>query len=216
MSSEQYQDWVDYYHQRGARGGDLRDVSGYTHGLAQLTQAGLTDITDTVRLYLGLTAEDSLLDVGCGAGLLTQYFAGDVKLVVGLDASREMMVNADRSEFQKVEAMADHLPFSDGTFDKIFCHSIFQYFPDYEYAARVVAEMRRVLHPGGRVLIMDVSDVSKKEDYEKVKTPDTHNLKRIFYERGWFANLGPNISIFERTIRDYGNSQFRFNVLIEQ
>lgn len=216
MSSEQYQDWIDYYRQRGARGGDLKDISGYTHGLAQLTQAGLADITDTARQFLGLTTEDSLLDVGCGAGLLTQYLVRDVRLIVGLDASREMMVNATRPGFQRIEAVADHLPFDDNTFDKIFCHSIFQYFPDQEYAARVIAEMRRVLRPGGRALIMDVPDDNKKEDYIKVKTPDTHNLNRIFYERGWLANLGPNISIFERAIRNYGNSQFRFNVLIER
>lgn len=59
-------------------------------------------------------------------------------------------------------------------------------------------------------------DIDKKELYLKVKVPDTHNLKRIFYNRAWFIDLVPNARIFERKIPNYKNSQFRFNVLIQK
>lgn len=217
MPQEVYKDWIEYYRVRGAKGGDLREISGYSHGLAQLTEEGLADITGTARNVLGLKNTDRLLDVGCGVGLLTQQLVGDVEIVVGLDANPEMMTNArGDSGFARVAGMADRLPFDISTFDKIFCHSIFQYFPDYEYAASVVKEMVRVLRPGGKCLIMDVPDIAKKGAYSDIKTPDSHNLERLFYNKDWFLQVTPNSHVFEQTIRDYDNSKFRFNVLIQQ
>lgn len=63
---------------------------------------------------------------------------------------------------------------------------------------------------------MDIPDITKKKEYTKVKTHDPHNLKRIFYSKEWFAHLVPDTEIFEKEIRDYGNCQFRFNVLIRK
>lgn len=213
--SEVYKNWVEYYRIKGQKGGDLREISGYSHGLAQLTEEGLMDITNTARHLLDLKPTDRLLDLGCGAGLLTQHLVGEVGVLVGLDANRAMMVHAGQQpEFSRVEAMADRLSFGNDSFDKIFIHSIFQYFPDYSYAADVIAEMRRVLRPGGRALIMDIPDLAKKEDYMKVKLPDTHDLERLFYTKEWFFEQASDAQIFERRIRGYGNSEFRFNLLI--
>ncbi len=217
MPPEVYKDWIEHYRIRGLKGGDLKEISGYSHGLAQLTEEGLADITGTARDFLGLKITDRLLDLGCGAGLLTHQLVGDVESMVGLDANSEILVNAGGdSRFARVAAMADHLPFGSSTFDKIFCHSIFQYFPDYQYAVSVVGEMSRVLRLGGRCLIMDIPDTAKKDRYFNTKLPDSHNLERLFYSKEWFDRFAPNSHIFEQRIRDYDNSQFRFNVLIQR
>lgn len=110
----------------------------------------------------------------------------------------------------------DCLPFPNGSFDKIFCHSIFQYFPNHQYAAKVVVEMLRVMKPGGKCLIMDIPDIAKKKEYIKAKINDSHNLKRTFYNKEWFMRLVSDAEIFEQRIQDYGNSHFRFNVLIQK
>ena len=215
MSKKLYKDWVEYYRIRGLKGGDIKEVSGYAHGLAQLTTRGLKSIAKVARESLGLNPRDVLLDVGCGAGLLTDKLVDKVDIVVGIDANSEMIGNAGKeSRFVKVVAMADCLPFPDESFDKIFCHSVFQYFPNYKYAAKVITEMLRVLRGGGRCLIMDIPDIDKKELYFSIKIPEGHNLKRIFYSKTWFTNLIPGSKIFERRIPDYKNSQFRFDVLI--
>lgn len=217
MSKKRYKDWVEYYSIKGLKGGNLTEVSGYSHGLARLTQRGLRDITDTARDFLAFKTTDVLLDVGCGTGLITVQLIDDVGILVGIDASPEMIGHASKeSKFIKIVANADHLPFPNGSFNKIFCHSIFQYFPNHKYGTKVVAEMLRVMKPGGRCLIMDIPDITKKKKYTKVKIHDPHNLKRIFYSRGWFTNLVSDAEIFERGIQDYGNSQFRFNVLIRK
>ncbi len=215
--SKRYKNWVEYYELKGLKGGDLKKVSGYEHGLAQLTQMGLKSIVKVAKTRLNLNSKDILLDLGCGAGLLTSYLKNQVYAVVGVDASLEMLKNADKdSKFIKVVAMADCLPFPDNSFDKIFCHSIFQYFPNYQYAAKVIAEILRVLQPGGKCLIMDIPDLDKKKEYLKLKKPDTHNLKRIYYKKRYFTDLIPSIDVFEEIIPDYKNSYFRFDLLIQK
>lgn len=212
---EQYQSWVDYYNIRGQRGGDLKVVSGYSHGLAQLTEEGLEDINNMAREFLVPTQNDRWLDLGCGVGLHTQDLTKQVGIVVGLDASRDMMLNATTASYDRVEAMADRLPFQRGIFDGVFCFSILQYFPDLEYAARVVSEIKRVMRPGSRALIMDIPDIAKKPAYLEVKMPDSHNLERLFYSQDWFRSLDPNIQVFERSIRGYGNADFRFSIVLQ-
>lgn len=217
MNKKIYKDWIEYYNVKGSKGGNLKKVSGYNHGLAQITREGLKDVIDTAKKSLALESSDVLLDVGCGAGLFTVQLIDDVDIVLGIDASSEMIGRANReSKFVKVIASADQLPFPDRSFNKIFCHSIFQYFPNHRYAAKVITEMLRVIKPNGRCLIMDIPDIAKKKEYMKVKIHDSHNLKRIFYKKEWFADLIPNVKIFEHRIRDYGNAQFRFNVLIRK
>lgn len=217
MNRKRYKDWIEYYNAKGLIDGSLKEVSGYSHELAQITQSGLKEIISIARNFLALKTNDTLLDVGCGAGLLTDQLVNHSDVTVGVDASPEMLRRARKeSKFIKVIALADHLPFPDESFDKIFCHSIFQYFPNHQYATKVVTEMIRVMKPGGRCLIMDIPDIAKEKAYTKVKTRDSHNLKRIFYSKEWFARLVSNAEIFEQKIQDYGNSQFRFDVLIRR
>ena len=217
MSKRIYKDWVEYYQVRGLKGGELKEVSGYAHGLAQLTEKGLRSIIEIAKTSLGLNSSDILLDVGCGAGLLTDKLVDEVDITIGIDASSGMIGNAGKkSKFVKVITTADHLPFPDESFDKIFCHSVFQYFPNYKYGARVITEILRVLRHGGKCLIMDVPDIDDKKLYFKAKVPDSHNLKRRFYNKTWFVNLVPKARIFKQIIPDYKNSQFRFDVLIQK
>lgn len=217
MIKKRYKDWVEYYSIKALQSGDLNEISGYNHGMAQITRKGLKDTIETAKEFLALKKKDTLLDVGCGAGLFTIHLLDYVDIIVGIDASSEMIKRASTTNrFIKITALADQLPFPDQSFNKVFCHSIFQYFPNYKYAARVIAEMLRVIKPGGRCLIMDIPDIAKREDYMGVKTQDSHNLKRIFYSREWFINLLPNAEIFERKIREYKNSKFRFNLLLRK
>jgi ubiquinone/menaquinone biosynthesis C-methylase UbiE len=100
---------------------------------------------------------ESLIDVGCGtgrllAGLLRRQAAGDL---IGVDLSPEMLsVARTRLEgrVQLVEASADELPFDDGRFDWLVCSSVFHYLPDPE---ATLAEWRRVLRPGGQLVLTD-------------------------------------------------------------
>ena len=96
MSKRIYKDWVEYYQVRGLKGGELKEVSGYAHGLAQLTEKGLRSIIEIAKTSLGLNSSDILLDVGCGAGLLTDKLVDEVDITIGIDASSGMIGNAGK------------------------------------------------------------------------------------------------------------------------
>lgn len=100
-----------------------------------------------------------VLDVACGTGIVARTVAarlGPEGRVVGLDFSPPMLAAARRAAEREGlsiawrEGSALDLPFDDGVFDLIFCQMGMQFFPD---RARAVAEMRRVLAPGGRVVL---------------------------------------------------------------
>jgi 2-polyprenyl-6-hydroxyphenyl methylase/3-demethylubiquinone-9 3-methyltransferase len=92
----------------------------------------------------------SLLDIGCGAGFLTNEFAEKGFSVTGVDNSRDSLRvarNYDKTRTaQYVEADALHLPFPDQSFDVVTCMD----FLEHVSAPRsYIAEAGRVLRPGG-------------------------------------------------------------------
>ena len=102
----------------------------------------------------GLAEGDRVLDVGCGTGSLTFALPQIAKVasVTGIDLT-DAYVEFSRSQntdpritFRAADARA--LPFEDNSFDRAFSMLVLQFIPD---AARAVAEMRRVVRPGGTV-----------------------------------------------------------------
>ena len=93
-----------------------------------------------------------MLDVACGTGVLSRRLAESGASVTGIDLAPPMLAVArERSEgIAYMEASADALPFPDDSFDVVTCQQGLQFFPDRPAA---MAEMRRVLRPGGRVVI---------------------------------------------------------------
>lgn len=107
---------------------------------------------------LGLSPGDRVLDVGCGPGNFARWFAGEAgpeSLVVGLDASATMLARAVRegvpANVAYVRGDAEALPFRDGVFDAVCCFAALYLVEDPDAA---VAELARVLAPGGRVAIL--------------------------------------------------------------
>ena len=102
----------------------------------------------------GLSDGDRVLDVGCGTGSLTLTLPeiANVASVTGVDLTNSFVEfargrNTDpRISFQTADARA--LPFENNSFDRAFSMLVLQFIPD---AARAVAEMRRVVRPGGTV-----------------------------------------------------------------
>ena len=110
-----------------------------------------------------LAAGESVLDVGCGTGSLAiaaKRQVGATGTVFGVDASPEMLTRAERKArkahakvgFQ--QALAQALPFADAQFDVVLSTVMLHHLP--RPARRQCAgEIRRVLKPGGRVLVVD-------------------------------------------------------------
>jgi SAM-dependent methyltransferase len=107
---------------------------------------------------LDLRPDDDLLDVACGAGYFLTESASHVGRVAGVDLSEPRVelarrrladrIAAGAAEIRKGDAGA--LPWEDGRFTAVSCSDAFPLFPDPD---RALAEMCRVLRPGGRVVV---------------------------------------------------------------
>ena len=108
---------------------------------------------------LDLRDSDRLLDVGCGPGVAVREAAPRVASATGLDLSPAMIERA-RSQavgvanVEFVEGDSSSLPFADGSFTAVLSTTSFHHYPDPD---RALAEIRRVLEPGGRIALGDLS-----------------------------------------------------------
>ena len=111
-----------------------------------------------------LEPDERVLDLGCGAGtdsLVAARMVGPDGHVVGIDMTREMLdkarraaaeMGADNVEF--VEGEAEQLPFPDASFNVVISNGVIDLIPDKD---AVFSELQRVLTPGGRIQVADVT-----------------------------------------------------------
>lgn len=101
----------------------------------------------------GDVAGRSVLDAGCGSGALSAALRDCGAVITGIDASAGMLALAeDRLGDDVALHLADlnePLPFADGAFDDVVASLVLHYLEDW---TTVLAEIRRVLKPGGRLL----------------------------------------------------------------
>jgi demethylmenaquinone methyltransferase/2-methoxy-6-polyprenyl-1,4-benzoquinol methylase len=106
----------------------------------------------------GLKPGMRALDVGMGTGLVAQQAArilGDAGLVTGVDPSAGMLRNARLpAGVTVVEGRAEEMPLPDGSFDFLSMGYALRHVSDMAVA---FAEFRRVLKPGGKVCIMEIT-----------------------------------------------------------
>jgi SAM-dependent methyltransferase len=112
--------------------------------------------------WLGLRASGALLDVACGSGGPTLFMAERSGCAVtGVDLHESGIAQARRQAEERglgararfeVADGSGTLPFADASFDAITCFDAINHLPD---RPRVLREWRRVLKPGGRLLLTD-------------------------------------------------------------
>lgn len=100
----------------------------------------------------------SLLDVGCGTGVIAlaaQELVGPQGRVAALDPSPGMLEQARQAGVREAHlGRAEQLPFPDATFDRVVMGYALRHVEDL---ATTFREYRRVLKPGGRVLLLEVT-----------------------------------------------------------
>ncbi len=154
-----------------------------------------------------------MLDVGCGTGTLAAGVAlSQLPIeVIGLDYSVAMCVKAnDKARAAQVDRLAgfvagdsEHLPFADGTFDVLTCSNSFHHYPHQQAA---VAEMYRVLAPGGRLMIIDgfrdnvigwfVFDVCVESVEQAVHHASYTRMREYFTAAGFTGIMQRKINVF--------------------
>jgi SAM-dependent methyltransferase len=118
---------------------------------------------------LELRPEDRVLDVACGSGGFLRIYGSHAQKIAGIDHSEDLIEIAQRQNRDRVAAGtaefvvgdATELPWDESEFTVVTCNCI-DCFADK--AKPALAEMYRVLRPGGRVLVTD----NHREDMESL------------------------------------------------
>jgi SAM-dependent methyltransferase len=105
------------------------------------------ELAGGVLEWLNAQPGEHILDLGCGDGQLTQRIAATGAIVRGVDSSPEMVASARSRGILADEASAEALPFATDSFDAVFSNAALHWMRDQD---AVLAEVRRVLKPGGR------------------------------------------------------------------
>ena len=112
---------------------------------------------------VNLWAQQRVLDVGCGDGVITAEMAGRCRgRVVGVDRSRALLAQARRRGLAVAAGDAQRLPLRDESFDLVVCHMALLW---VEEPGVAVLEMTRVTVPGGAVVAMAEPDYGGRVDY---------------------------------------------------
>lgn len=136
-----------------------RDAFNRRAGKYEMTLAGWHSrrMKEVALRHVARPTQGSLLDVGCGPGLLLEVLAGQPgeMNLAGLDIAPEMIRIAREWLGARADLRvgdAETLPWQDGRFDYVLCVDSFHHYPNPE---RVLAQMHRVLKRSGRLVIAD-------------------------------------------------------------
>ena len=112
---------------------------------------------------------DTVLDSGCGPGIVSRYLARFVAKVVGVDITSEMLKVARETAAKQpeisnklsyVEGNMTALPFADNSFSAAVTRYTFHHL---EHPAEALKEMARVVKPGGRIVVIDATPTAAKQ-----------------------------------------------------
>jgi ubiquinone/menaquinone biosynthesis C-methylase UbiE len=138
-----------------------------------------SDALDRLLQISRVQADDTVLDIACGSGIVACAFATQASHVTGIDITAAMIAEAKKTQQQKGLSNMQwqigevtSLPYDNESFSIVVSRFGFHHFQE---PAAVLAEMTRVCQPGGRVLVVDVALPAAKVDaynrMEKLRDP---------------------------------------------
>jgi SAM-dependent methyltransferase len=166
---------------------------------------------DHARFTNAVSRDARILDFGCGQGrLCAELMELGYRGVAGVDSSPEMIRAAQHvcPDFEFAVNDGGRLPFAAGSFDAVLLFAVLTCIPDDAAQKNLLAEFKRILRPGGLLLISDYplqSDARNLERYEAFsREPGGYGSFRLpegtllrHHRREWFDELLTGFEIEE-------------------
>lgn len=150
-------------------------------------------VQQALKQFIGDQPGLRILEAGCGTGHWLKVLQTTENYVAGLDFSAEMLTRAQTSGVELIRGRAERLPWSAGSFDRVFCINAIHHFAD---KPAFLAEVRRVLCPGGTILSVGLdphSGVDQWHVYDYFKESLEIDRKRypsVGQLRKWMSEAG--------------------------
>lgn len=163
----------------------------------------LTPEADVIAWAEGLAPGARILDLGAGVGRHALWLAGQGFRVTALDAAPEGLAEIDRAGgVETVEARMDKLPFEDAAFDHVVSWNVI-YHGDEDILLRTIAEIRRVIKPGGTFIGTMLSARRLPSEREKAPGREISRNTWVFDAPGtdkvhphYFCDAGDLLALF--------------------
>jgi ubiquinone/menaquinone biosynthesis C-methylase UbiE len=185
--------WWRARHPQAPISGDgvtIRWARGYDWLISLLMFGREQQVRQAILEIAGISPGERLVDVGCGTGtmaLAAKARVGETGVVQGVDASEEMVARAKEKcaraglDVAFDVASAQRLPFEDGRFD-VAVGSLMLHHLTAEGRRQALEEMKRVLKPGGRLLIVEIGHAHGWAAFNPVYHHHGHEVSRIVDE----------------------------------
>jgi ubiquinone/menaquinone biosynthesis C-methylase UbiE len=228
-------EWQEIWNKRNVQGlerskdiglQDLIFADGFDTGAGKINSEDWVHYVRAISRNIDLAPGDSVFEIGCGSGAFLYVWYTEGHRVGGIDYSGNLIALARHAmkgmNFRVSEAIEVD---TDEKYDIVLSNSVFQYFKDYAYAETVIERM--ITKARKTIAILEVPDLAKKEESETARRAglpeyDTNykGLDHLYFEKGWFTRFsdkfGYKIEISDQDFKNYGNSRFRFNVVIKK
>lgn len=166
--------WKEIWDKKGnSDSEDLLYLDGYEHLDVDFHSS---DICEKIIDTISAKPDETILEVGCGAGYLSREFVRKNFDYVGIDYS-EALIHKHKKMFpnHKVScAEAFKLPFETNSFDHVFLYGVFQYFPSRSYAESAISEMQRVSKKS--VFLGDLKETATRDQHLPCEKRNIVNL----------------------------------------
>lgn len=155
------------------------------------------------RMASELVPGGAILEVGCGSAMGLSYLQAHARMAVGGDYTMGLLRESRRHlpDANLLRMDAQHLPFRDHSFDVVLMLEMIYYVPD---AAAAIAEGRRVLKPGGRLMISVPNPNRPDFNPSPFSThyPNLGDLTHLLIEGGFDVRVYGGFPVQPETPRD--------------
>ena len=207
---------------------ELIRLDGFDTEHGKVSKEEWLNYNKKIAQMVSLNNTDSIFEVGCGSGAFLYPFHAGGHTVGGIDYSHSLIDAACSLWAENKVSACEAIDLSiSERYDIVLSNGVFLYFPDHDYAEKVLEKM---IQKSKRVIaILEVPDEAKFHESESMRKKmigeeeyrkKYSSLKHLQFSRQWFSDIakkhGLSIEIHDQCIDDYKNGKFRFNCILKK